>query len=565
MFRFQEDGKLVHITLWSLVLALSLVGCTSVLGRPVQPTPTESETPTSPPLRILDDTEWALTCLNGNSPVEGSAITLAFYPESYMQGDAGCNLYGVDYLASGNRFQVPEIHRTRDTCGASDIMQQEAAFFEALAKVAAYRATEEHLEFDDAQGRTILAFARVPPPTTGSVLTGTKWVLTSLRGQPLLPDTTISLEFGEAWYSGYTGCNNYGGGPDSGKYTATDEGTLKIIGMAVTVQLCPTPAGVMEQEQMYVAAFASIATYRLNEDCLELQDAPGETILVYARQPECAEPPADLAGTGWQLVSVDGQEPMEGSATTLAFLGDKWLLEYSKCEAYIKAYQTAGHELDLVFEAWLGRTCQDEAIQGTVMLNSPTQTCLSQGQLQITTVQGQVFVYDPRGRPGRPRGPDLDAAGCCRREAARGSARPRAGPEPGAEGDRYHPHPRRRHGAGISRLQCLRGSVHPGRHFPYLRRGRCHGEGLPDSFRSQGTGATLPDVVGGRDQLSYPWPPTLADAGRWASPGFLCEGLKPWLDRADGGGIGGGGGHVPTSGGEFNVTVEIQAVFDIAE
>jgi len=395
MFRFQEDGKLVHITLWSLVLALSLVGCTSVLGRPVQPTPTESETPTSPPLRILDDTEWALTFLNGNSPVEGSAITLAFYPESYMQGDAGCNLYGVDYLASGNRFQVPEIHRTRDTCGASDIMQQEAAFFEALAKVAAYRATEEHLEFDDAQGRTILAFARVPPPTTGSVLTGTKWVLTSLRGQPLLPDTTISLEFGEAWYSGYTGCNNYGGGPDSGKYTATDEGTLKIIGMAVTVQLCPTPAGVMEQEQMYVAAFASIATYRLNEDCLELQDATGETILVYARQPECAEPPADLAGTGWQLVSVDGQEPMEGSATTLAFLGDKWLLEYSKCEAYIKAYQTAGHELDLVFEAWLGRTCQDEAIQGTVMLNSPTQTCLSQGQLQITTVQGQVFVYDP--------------------------------------------------------------------------------------------------------------------------------------------------------------------------
>ena len=43
MFRFQEDDKLVHITLWSLVLALSLVGCTSALGRPVQPTPTEAE------------------------------------------------------------------------------------------------------------------------------------------------------------------------------------------------------------------------------------------------------------------------------------------------------------------------------------------------------------------------------------------------------------------------------------------------------------------------------------------------------------------------------------------
>jgi len=40
MFRFQEDGKLVHIILWSLVLALSLVGCTSVSGKPSQPTPT---------------------------------------------------------------------------------------------------------------------------------------------------------------------------------------------------------------------------------------------------------------------------------------------------------------------------------------------------------------------------------------------------------------------------------------------------------------------------------------------------------------------------------------------
>jgi len=40
MFRFQKDGKLVHITLWSLVLALSLVGCTSVSGKPPQPTPT---------------------------------------------------------------------------------------------------------------------------------------------------------------------------------------------------------------------------------------------------------------------------------------------------------------------------------------------------------------------------------------------------------------------------------------------------------------------------------------------------------------------------------------------
>lgn len=360
-----------------------------------------SETPTSALLRVLDDTEWALTSLNGNNPVEGSTITLAFHPGSYMDGTAGCNSYGVDYLASGNRFQVPEIHRTRDACELPAIMQQEAAFFEALAEVATYRATEESLEFGDAQGRTILAFARVPPPTTGSVLPGTRWVLTSLRGQPILPGTHINLEFREQSFSGFTGCNFYGG-PNMGKYAATDDGALKILGIEVTVMGCMEPEGVMEQEKAYIDALMSAPTYRLSDDRLEFQDDTGETVLVYARQAECAEPPADLAGTAWQLVSVDGQPPIEGSATTLAFFDDKWLIECSKCEVYVSAYQTVGHELRLVFEAWLGRTCQDEVIQGTVMLSSPAQACLSQGRLQITTVRGQVFVYEPLSEAARP-------------------------------------------------------------------------------------------------------------------------------------------------------------------
>jgi len=50
----------------------------------------------------------------------------------------------------------------------------------------------------------------------------------------------------------------------------------------------------------------------------------------------------------------------------------------------------------------LGRTCQDEAMQGTAMLSSPTQACLSQGQLQITTTPGQVFVYEPLPEAARP-------------------------------------------------------------------------------------------------------------------------------------------------------------------
>ena len=59
-----------------------------------------------------------------------------------------------------------------------------------------------------------------------SVLEGTQWVLTSLRGNPLLEETEITLKFENEILSGLAGCNGYGGGPDSGRYTTTKKGAL---------------------------------------------------------------------------------------------------------------------------------------------------------------------------------------------------------------------------------------------------------------------------------------------------------------------------------------------------
>ncbi len=362
--------------------------------------PPVTESPTSAPLQTLDGTKWTLTFLNGAAPVSSSTITLAFYPESYLEGDAGCNSYGGDYVAENHRFQVPLIHRTQDPCEAPDIMQQEAAFFAVLSKVATYRATEERLEFDDAQGRQTLAFARVHPPSTGTVLPGTKYVLTSLRGQPLLAGTHITLEFGKQSFGGFTGCNDYGGGPDDGKYAATDDGALKLLEFAVTAVGCP--GDIMAQEKTYLEALTSAAAYRLSNRRLELQNAAGETILVYAQRAECAEGAASLAGTAWRLASVDGQAPSNAAANTLAFVDDKWYVEHSTCQGYVSSYQTSGNDLSSGFSAWLGQICQDAEDQGVTMLESPSDYCLTQGRLRITTTSGRVFVYDPRPETARP-------------------------------------------------------------------------------------------------------------------------------------------------------------------
>ena len=112
-------------------------------------------------------------------------------------------------------------------------------------------------------------------------LVGTDWALTSLNGSSLIEDTEITLFFKEAYLGGTMTCNNYGGGPDSGKYTVTDDGGLAIPQLAVTVQLCSEPEGIMEQEAAYIEALHDATIYRVTDDRLEIADAGGGTRLVF--------------------------------------------------------------------------------------------------------------------------------------------------------------------------------------------------------------------------------------------------------------------------------------------
>ena len=243
-----------------------------------------------------------------------------------------------------------------------------------------------------------------PTPTQKAIpadpLEGTTWVLLTLRGERLLEGTRIILEFSGGFIRGFAGCNEYGRaviGDDvaGAKYKAGEDGSLTVPRLSITALDCPTPEGVVDQEKAYLGALRSAAAYRLVDDRLEIQDAAGETILVYARRAECAEEPANLAGTVWQLISVDGQVPVEGPATTLAFLDEKWFVEYSRCEGIVSSYQTAGHDLGSGFSAWLGQVCQDGEGRGVTTLRAPADYCLTQGRLQIATTSGQVFVYEP--------------------------------------------------------------------------------------------------------------------------------------------------------------------------
>jgi heat shock protein HslJ len=119
-------------------------------------------------------------------------------------------------------------------------------------------------------------------------LNGTRWVLLSLHGEPPLEGTRITLEFSGGFIRGFAGCNKYdskqviGDAEIRGKYKATEDGSLDTPGVTRTLLASLTPE-VNDQENAYLKALAEAVAFRLVENRLELQDATGETTLVFTR------------------------------------------------------------------------------------------------------------------------------------------------------------------------------------------------------------------------------------------------------------------------------------------
>jgi len=234
-------------------------------------------------------------------------------------------------------------------------------------------------------------------------------VLTSLNGSSLIEGTNITLNFAEGVLSGFAGCNAYGGGRDSGKYMATDEGTLTIPQIAVTLQLCMTPEGVMEQEASYIEALRNAAAYRVMDDRLEIDNAAGETTLVFAMKEEFPMDPRDLVGTEWQLLSMPVLSPVEGngsstirgSTITLAFHNENQVSGHGGCRGYVAAYQASEDDISFPWLAMMGDICiEPEALpvqegEYTTSLQATTNYRLSEGQLELFTERDEVLVFEP--------------------------------------------------------------------------------------------------------------------------------------------------------------------------
>ena len=220
------------------------------------------------------DKEWHLSSINGNESIDGSKIILRFHAGNEIGGQAGCNYFGGGYSSEDGNMGFSEVTTTMMACLEPEgLMDQESAFFEAMANTTAYYVEDERLELFDMDDETILEFVMRPQAGVDSLLENTRWELISLNGADPLEGTTITLEFSVEEISGTAGCNGYGGRLD-----AASEGIFNAPEIMSTAMACLEPDGVMEQEQVYLQIMWDADKYQFMDGELQIATANGETL-----------------------------------------------------------------------------------------------------------------------------------------------------------------------------------------------------------------------------------------------------------------------------------------------
>jgi heat shock protein HslJ len=123
--------------------------------------PQSPQEPGEEPQPAIVGTQWVLTSLRGSSPIAGSEVTLLFEQGS-AGGSGGCNSYGAEYMRTDpNQLNFHTIIQTEMACmEPQGVMQQETDYLSTLSETSAYRVNGDTLELLNADGQTILTFAR---------------------------------------------------------------------------------------------------------------------------------------------------------------------------------------------------------------------------------------------------------------------------------------------------------------------------------------------------------------------------------------------------------------------
>ncbi|MHB0875512.1 MAG: META domain-containing protein [Anaerolineae bacterium] len=231
----------------------------------------------------LVGTSWRLLTQAGADPLPGTDVTLSL-GEGTFSGAAGCRGYRGSYTAEGDRIRFGYLEMVGQGCLHPDsVVVHEGVYTDALQTSTHYRLSEGELEITSDRGGPLL-FEPLPAGATASPLT-TTWVLTGFveRGTttPALADAEVTLVAtgglqGNGSLTGSAGCNTY-----SAEY-GFDGSFLSITSVGATKRACTTPAGVMQQEQRFLALLQGVTAFQITGNELRLTASGGAELLLAA-------------------------------------------------------------------------------------------------------------------------------------------------------------------------------------------------------------------------------------------------------------------------------------------
>jgi heat shock protein HslJ len=219
---------------------------------------------------------WQQTLMNNDDqfiPDNPGNYNLQFNSDGTVAIQADCNRVGGSYTLDGSQLAIELGPSTLVACPEGSLGDQ---FVKNLGEANSY-----FFDGDDLIISLMFDSGSMRFGPQSNELAGTSWTVIGYnngRGGvvSVIIGTELTAAFGEdGTLSGSAGCNTYNAGYE------VDANNISIGLPISTMMACAEPEGIMEQEQEYLTALGTAATYQITGNRLEMRTVESSTVATF--------------------------------------------------------------------------------------------------------------------------------------------------------------------------------------------------------------------------------------------------------------------------------------------
>ena len=227
---------------------------------------------------------------------------------------------------------------------------------------------------------------------------GALWILESINGSPLHPDSYIAITVDRDRLHGYDNCNSFTSQPENGEPVAHTDGTFSLPPEIIQTQMA-CPMSELLQDTFW-KELRRAEGFRIVLGRLELLDISEQATLTFVKQKELPGEPIDLEGlkgTHWRLV-LEGDWMEAVPAGTLAFVDERWAAGTTACREFVAFHMTLAEAVRFPYISRFGP--EDGCSEAQLEFEQLFISSLDGSDYAVTGTGGsrRLMVRGPRGR-----------------------------------------------------------------------------------------------------------------------------------------------------------------------